>query len=80
LPKFDTVEDAGALKTNHNTGSGFTFEEPTSDGLGSCLMRATSWCRNSKEWNHLQRRAMVLNFGWERSAQRYFELYAALLG
>lgn len=76
----DTVEDAGALKTNHNTGSGFTFEEPTSDGLGSCLMRATSWYRNSKEWNHLQRRAMVLNFGWERSAQRYLELYAALLG
>lgn len=76
----DTVEDAGAVNTDHNAGSGFTFGETTPDGLGWCLMRATSWYHDSDAWKRLQRRAMVRDFGWERSARQYLDLYATLLG
>lgn len=76
----DTVEDAGVVNGDRHVGSGFTFGEATPDGLGWCLMRATSWYRDGEAWNQLQRRAMLRDFGWERSARRYLALYAALLG
>ena len=43
-------------------------------------MRLTSWYRDSNAWKRLQRQAMLRDFGWERSARRYLEIYAALLG
>jgi starch synthase len=76
----DTVEDAGVMEDESNGGSGFTFREATADGLGRCLARATSWYRDNSAWKQLQRRAMLRDFSWERSARRYLEIYVALLG
>jgi starch synthase len=75
----DTVEDAGVVKAEPNGGSGFTFGEATADGLERCLARAISWRRDNGAWKRLQRRAMRRDFGWERSARRYLEVYATLL-
>jgi starch synthase len=75
----DTVEDAGEVEGDHHAGSGFTFGATTADDLGRCLMRAESWYNDRESWNQLQRRAMVRDYGWERSARRYLDLYAALV-
>jgi glycogen synthase len=61
-------------------GSGFAFAKATPDDMENSLMRASSWYHDSKAWKRLQRRAMLRDFGWKRSAQRYLELYVALLG
>lgn len=76
----DTVEDAGVVNANDNVGSGFAFAKTTPDDMEDSLMRAASWYRDSKAWKRLQRRAMLLDFGWERSARRYLELYVDVLG
>jgi starch synthase len=75
----DTVRDAGSVGARTNDGSGFAFANATADDLRRCLGRAASWYNNSEAWKRLQRRAMVRDFGWERSARRYLEVYATLL-
>ena len=70
----DTVEDAGVEE-----GSGFVFGGTTVDGLADCVSRAVDWYGDHAAWRPLQRRAMRRDFGWERSARRYLELYAGLL-
>ena len=75
----DTVRDAGSITAQADDGSGFVFSDATADDLGRCLVRAASWHNNGEAWKLLQRRAMARDFGWERSAQRYLEVYATLL-
>ncbi|TXL72745.1 glycogen synthase GlgA [Vineibacter terrae] len=76
----DTVEDAGTVNADDDLGSGFAFARATVDDMEDSLIRASSWYHDSDAWKRLQRRAMLRDFGWKRSAQRYLELYAALLG
>jgi starch synthase len=75
----DTVEDADAHGGGSAEGSGFVFSESTAEGLARCVRRATEWYGKRDRWDTLQRRAMRRDFGWERSAARYLELYAELL-
>jgi starch synthase len=74
----DTVEDANAADALA-TGSGFVFPELTPEGLVNCVARAQDWFRRRDRWDALQRRAMRRDFGWERSAERYLDLYQSLL-
>jgi starch synthase len=76
----DTVEDAGLVNAGENLGSGFAFSRATPDDMEDSLIRASAWYRDGEAWKRLQRSAMLRNFGWKRSAQRYLELYTALLG
>ncbi|MGH7224659.1 MAG: hypothetical protein ACRELF_15660, partial [Gemmataceae bacterium] len=76
----DTVEDAGIVNAGDDLGSGFAFAKATPKDMEDSQMRASSWYHDSEAWKRLQRRAMLRDFGWERSAQRYLELYVALLG
>jgi starch synthase len=69
----DTVEEGPA-------GSGFMFAEATSAGLARCVDRATAWYDHAEDWAALRRRAMERDFGWERSARRYLEIYLDLIG
>jgi starch synthase len=71
----DTVEDAGIVNTGDDLGSGFAFAKATPDDMEDSVMRASSWYHDSEAWKRLQRRAMLRDFGWKRSAQRYLELY-----
>ena len=75
----DTVEDAVARGDGGAEGSGFVFGETTAEGLARCVRRATDWYGTRGAWDALRRRAMQRDFGWERSAQRYLDLYAELL-
>jgi starch synthase len=75
----DTVEDAGIVNAGDDFGCGFAFAKATPDDMEDSLMRASSWYLDSEAWKRLQRRAMVRDFGWKRSAQQYLGLYFALL-
>jgi starch synthase len=75
----DTVDDAGAYGGGGTEGSGFVFSESTAEGLARCVDRATDWYGKHESWDKLQRQAMRRDFGWERSARRYLELYAEVL-
>jgi starch synthase len=66
----DTIEDGI---------TGFLFDAfTTSDFLSACV-RAIDHYNHQDVWNEMQREAMSRDFGWERSEQRYLEVYRRVL-
>jgi starch synthase len=71
----DTVVDCD---TALETGTGFVFEEPTSEALTGALLRALA-ARELTAWPSLVKRMMRLDRGWERPARRYEQVYRSLI-
>jgi starch synthase len=67
----DTVSDADA----DPKGNGFVFKTPSARALLTALDRALQRYHDHEDWGQLVQRAMAGDFSWERSAQRYVEVY-----
>jgi starch synthase len=74
----DTVVDATPEAVASGAGTGFVFDEPDAAGLQRALARALVLHADRAAWRRVQKNAMRQDFGWERSARRYVELYAAM--
>ena len=74
----DTVVDAECPTHGEEHGTGFVFDAETPEEMAMCVRRAGRWFQE-RDWRRLQRSAMRRDFGWERSAQRYLNLYHDLL-
>jgi starch synthase len=72
---MDTIVDCDAAL---ETGTGFLFDEPTSQGIVGAVQRALA-AFASPRWPYLRRRVMRLDVGWDRSAHRYEQLYRSLV-
>jgi len=72
----DTVEDYNAERS---AGTGFVFESYDAQELWKTIDRALELFPDKKSWIELQRRAMSMNFSWDRSARAYSRLYQQLL-
>jgi starch synthase len=76
----DTVVDTNNLSLCARTASGFVFNDPTSDGMVTALSRALALYRDPLHWQLVQLQAMTREFGWDRSAGIYMELYREITG
>ena len=65
---LDPAEDAAAA-------NGFTFGEPSPLSMLDALDRALALYRRPQGWLAMVERGMRQDFSWDRSAQRYLELY-----
>jgi starch synthase len=72
----DTVEDYNAWRS---AGTGFVFEAYEPQALLKTIDRALEVFSNKQSWIALQRRAMSMDFSWDRSARAYSRLYQELL-
>jgi len=72
----DSVWDVRAFPDG---GTGFTFDEPTADGLWGALEPALQLFRDEQSWQTLMRRGMAEDHRWETSARAYLEIYRNLL-
>jgi starch synthase len=72
----DTVEDYNA---DASTGTGFVFESYDAQELWKAINRALQLFADKRSWTALQRRAMSMDFSWDRSARAYSNLYQQLL-
>ena len=72
----DTVQQCD---TEAETGTGFVFESYEAQALLRTIDRSLQVVHDKKAWTALQRRAMAMDFSWERSAKRYANLYRQLL-
>jgi starch synthase len=72
----DTVENFDAEKS---TGTGFVFEPYEPEALLETIDRSLKIFQDKKAWTALRRRAMHMDFSWERSAEAYDSLYQKLL-
>jgi starch synthase len=64
-------------RTNPGQGTGFSFDEATSDGLAeACEAALEMRARGGRPWDELIQRGMAVDFDWDRgSAPRYAALY-----
>ncbi|HXP95256.1 MAG TPA: glycogen synthase GlgA [Telmatospirillum sp.] len=74
----DTVVDATYDAMLAGTATGFVFEQPTASAFQWSIERAIGLYRNPDQWARLQATAMRQDFGWDRSAAEYLELYRSL--
>ena len=72
----DTVQQ---YDTEAETGTGFVFEPYEPQELLDAIDRSLKVFHDKKAWTALQRRAMAMDFSWERSAKLYANLYRQLL-
>ena len=66
----DTIEDGV---------TGFLFDDYTPADFMRAATRAVEQYRDTEAWEQMMREAMGRDFGWERSAQRYLQVYRRVL-
>jgi starch synthase len=69
----DTVIDVA------NEGYGFVFEKLNADDAVEAIERSLDAYSDIKSWKGIRKKAMQLDFSWDRSAKKYVELYNQLL-
>lgn len=70
------VREVGGLADSVAPDVGFLFRPYEAGALQEALSRALEvYFNRPEEWRERQRRAMLRDFSWEASAQRYVELY-----
>ena len=60
-------------------GNGFVFHLPTAEDLHQTIKRAISCYQQPELWKTMQQNAMGQDFSWEKSAERYEEIYEGVL-
>lgn len=56
-------------------GNGFSFYDYSGYALFKSVERAVNTFANKEVWNKIQQNGMKLDFSWEKSAEKYLELY-----
>ena len=72
----DTVQD---YDPENQTGTGFIFQPYDSKALLAAIDRGLAVFYDKQAWTELRRRAMAMDYSWERSAKIYSDLYQQLL-
>jgi len=77
----DTVADwdENKVKSKH-LGTGFVFEEYSAAELIKTVRRARNLYIDSKEWEKIIKNAMLKDFSWKKSSEKYCALFSELLG
>jgi starch synthase len=71
----DTVTDASDQALQSGIATGFVFRQPVASEFFSATQRAIALWHDPLAWQGVQRTAMGQDFSWQRSAERYLELY-----
>jgi starch synthase len=59
--------------------TGFVFEPYQPEPLLGAVLRGMDCYANEPEWRRMRRNAMGCDFGWERSVERYLDVYRRAL-
>ena len=73
----DTVVDVNAESLADGSASGFVMQEPTVAELCRCAQYALELYHKPRTWQKLQKSGMLQDFGWQRSAAEYVDLYSS---
>ncbi len=73
----DTVHDYNEKGFSGNDlSNGFSFKDYNVASLISTVTRALKIFNNKKIWRKIQINGMACDYSWEKSAQKYLELYS----
>lgn len=68
----DSVEQYSPMT---KTGTGFVFEKYDECALFGAMVQAIETYKYKDNWKGIQKRAMLSNFSWQKSAKEYVELF-----
>ena len=71
----DSVVDCNPDTLAAGTATGFVFDAPDATALLGAINRAVAVYRARDSWRALQRNGMAKDFGWDRAARQYIEIY-----
>jgi starch synthase len=69
----------GLADTVHDGITGFVFNEFTATAFAEAVARVIIAFRDRDQWFRMMRDGMARDFGWERSEERYRDLYRTAL-
>ncbi|HYW93491.1 MAG TPA: glycogen synthase GlgA [Gammaproteobacteria bacterium] len=72
----DSVVDATPEALREDRATGIVFDEASPEALIDAVARAIELYRNRDLWYRIMRAGMARDFGWNRSAAAYADLYA----
>jgi starch synthase len=72
----DTVQE---YDPETESGTGFVFESYDPEMMLNAIDRSLAAFQDKAAWAELRRRAMSMDFSWDRSAQAYSALYKQLM-
>ncbi|MCA5006733.1 glycogen synthase [Sphingobacterium sp. WQ 366] len=70
----DTVVDI-----DQDGGYGFVFQDFNEESVSHTIIRALDYSSKQVNMNRIRKRAMSLDFSWDKSAKKYIDLYNQLL-
>lgn len=75
----DTVFDVDNAEVPEEMRNGYTFHEPTQKAIESAMSRAFHcWHKQPDRWHKLMKQNMAIDLSWNRSSDRYLEIYKRL--
>ena len=76
----DTVKDWNESVTEeNNNGTGFVFEDYSGLALLKSVKRAIRVFHKKSDWKMIMKNGMKCDYSWQKSADKYLELYKKLL-
>lgn len=76
----DTIIDVDTSDKPFDSTNGYTFNDPTPEGLDSAMDRAIQcWFENPDKWRRLMVNGMKIDFSWNNASNQYLEIYTKLL-
>lgn len=76
----DTIQDWDELSyQGFHTGNGFSFYDFSPYALFSSVKRGVDTFPHKITWNKIQFNGMNRDFSWDKSAQKYVQLYNNLV-
>jgi starch synthase len=75
----DTVIDANEAAIAAGVATGFQFAPESTEALRHAVRRIVSTHANPTIWSTIQKQGMKSDVSWERSAQKYVQLYKSLI-
>ncbi len=75
----DTIIDANEAALNAGVATGFQLDNVTKFDLLRAIERVKHVFSRNKDWAKIQKNGMKSDFSWEKSAQKYVEIYRGLI-
>ncbi len=74
------LRDTVRAQSEAEVGTGFLFEEPSPMDLRRAIEQALAAYAEPERWRAMQTRAVTMDFGWDRSAEMYLQVYEKAVG
>jgi starch synthase len=75
----DTITDSDEASLHDGLATGFLFDGPSSSALMNAIRRALKLFRDKETWHAIQLTGMARDFGWQKAAKSYAQVYRAAL-